>query len=175
MDVYQSIKARASIRSYKADPIPDDKLKRILEAVRLAPSACNIQPWKFIVISDHKIKKSLIPACNNQSFIAEAPLIICACALEKQAYGRMGGNLNSYPIDLAIAMDHLTLMAVEEGLATCWIGSFKEQEVKNILGVPEEVRVVALTPLGYPNMEPSDRHLLRKDISEIICYDKWSN
>ncbi|MEW6685544.1 MAG: nitroreductase family protein [Candidatus Edwardsbacteria bacterium] len=171
MDIYEAIRTRRSVRAYKPDPIPEDKLRRILEAMRLAPSAKNIQPWKFIVVRNQELIKKLVPACNNQAFVGEAPVVIVGCALEKIAYGRMGGYMSSFAIDLAIVFEHLMLAAVAEGLGTCWIGSFKEKEVKQLLNVPEDVRVVALTPLGYPAVIPEPRP--RKPLSEIVSYEKF--
>ena len=165
------IETRRSIRSYKDQEIEEDKLNYVLQAFRKAPSAKNLQPWKLVVIKNKKILKDIAIACNNQTFMEEAPVIIAACAKEEEAYGMMGGYMNSYPIDIAIALEHLILAATEKGLGTCWIGAFKEQLVKDILGVPENVRVVALTPLGYPAREASVRG--RKPLTEIISYDKY--
>ena len=165
------IETRRSIRSYKNQEIEEDKLDYVLQAFRKAPSAKNLQPWKLVVIKNKKILKDIAIACNNQTFMEEAPVIIAACAKEEEAYGTMGGYMNSYPIDIAIALEHLILAATEKGLGTCWIGAFKEQLVKDILGVPENVRVVALTPLGYPAREASVRG--RKPLTEIISYDKY--
>jgi nitroreductase len=164
---------RRSIRSYKSDKIEDDKLDYILQAFRKAPSAKNLQPWKLVIVKDKHKREDLAIACNNQSFISEAPIIIAACAKEEEAYGVMGGYMNSYPIDIAIAMEHLILAATEQGLGTCWIGAFKENLVKGILGVPENIRVVALTPVGYPSSaaDPSKRG--RKSLSEVVCYEKY--
>ncbi|MBT9138354.1 MAG: 5,6-dimethylbenzimidazole synthase [Syntrophomonadaceae bacterium] len=173
MDVQKAIRARRSIRKYSPREISEYKLTKVLEAMRLAPSAKNLQPWRFIIINNEEIKRKLIPACRGQAFIAEAPIIVAGCALLNEAWGGMGGYMSSYPIDLAIAIDHLTLIATEEGLGTCWIGAFDEGEVKKILKVPEGVRVVALTPLGYPL---SKKHTLtpRKALTEIICYNEYS-
>jgi nitroreductase len=165
------IEARKSIRSYKIQDIEEDKLNYILDAFRKAPSAKNLQPWKLIIVKSKKIIKDLAAACNNQTFLEEAPILIAACAKEDEAYGVMGGYMNSYPVDIALALEHLILAAAEQGLGTCWIGAFKEQSVKDILGIPKEVRVVALTPVGYPAREASDRG--RKPLSEIISYDKY--
>ncbi len=167
----QLIETRRSIRSYKDQEIEEDKLNYVLQAFRKAPSAKNLQPWKLVVIKNKKILTDIAIACNNQTFMEEAPVIIAACAKEEEAYGSMGGYMNSYPIDIAIALEHLILAATEKGLGTCWIGAFKEQLVKDILGVPENVRVVALTPLGYPAREASIRG--RKPLTEIISYDKY--
>jgi len=171
VDLYQVIKTRRSIRTYKTDPVPDDILIRILEAGRLAPSAKNIQPWKFIVIKDEKIRQELVPACRNQTFIGQAPIVICVVALEKIAWGNMGGYWSSYPVDLAIALEHIILAATAEGLGTCWIGAYQEEEVKRILQVPQDVKVIALTPLGYPAQQIEPRP--RKPLSEIVSFDKF--
>jgi len=164
---------RRSIRAYKSDKIEDDKLEYILEAFRKAPSAKNLQPWKLVVVKSKQTREDLAIACNAQSFVSEAPVIIAACAKEEEAYGVMGGYMSSYPIDIAIAMEHLILAATEQGLGTCWIGAFKENLVKGILGIPENVRVVALTPVGYPSstVDPSKRG--RKSLSEVVCYEKY--
>ncbi len=171
MEFYEVIKRRRSIRKYNPRPIPEDILNRILDAGRSAPSAKNIQPWKFIVIKDPGNKKKVAEACRGQHWIADADVIVCGCALEKIAWGRMGGYMSSFAVDLAIAMDHIILAAANEGLGTCWIGAFEEKRVKEILGIPEDVRVVALTPIGYPAEEPKDRG--RKPLNEIISYERW--
>ncbi len=171
MDVMEAIKIRRSIRRYKPTPIPEEKLRTVLNAARLAPSAKNLQPWKLVIVRDEDVKRALIPACNNQKWMAEAPIIIAACAVQDEAFGMMGGYMNSYPVDVAIALDHLTLAAVNEGLGTCWIGAFNEDKVKTVLNVPMDVKVVALTPLGFPNEEPISKG--RKHLSELICYNKY--
>ena len=168
MDIIES---RKSVRSYKSQEIEEEKLNYILEAFRKAPSAKNLQPWKLVVVKNRNIIKDLAIACNNQTFLEEAPVLIAACANEEEAYGRMGGYLTSYPIDIGLALEHLILAATEQGLGTCWIGAFKEQLVKDILKVPEDVRVVALTPVGYPARDPGSRG--RKPLSEIVSYDRY--
>jgi nitroreductase len=171
MDFYEVIKERRSVRRYKPDQIPDDILNRILETGRIAPSAKNIQPWHFIVVKNPEIKEMVADACRNQRFMAEASVIICGCALEDIAWGRMGGYMSSFAVDLAIAMEHMILAAANEGLGTCWIGAFVEKDVKKILGIPDNVRVVALTPVGYPAEVPKDRG--RKLLKDIVSYDKY--
>ncbi|MEO0136906.1 MAG: nitroreductase family protein [candidate division WOR-3 bacterium] len=171
MEFYEVIKKRRSVRKYKSDPLPDEVLKRILEAGRIAPSAKNIQPWKFVVIKDSETKKRIAEACRGQHWMADADVIICGCALEKIAWGRMGGYMSSFAVDLAIAMDHIILAATNEGLGTCWIGAFEEKKVKEILGIPDDVRVVALTPIGYPAEEPKDRG--RKEFHEVVAYERY--
>jgi len=170
MDVYEAIRTRRSIRRYKPDPIPDEVLKRVLDAARLAPSANNIQPWKFIVVKDEKLRKGLVPACWSQDFIGEAPVVIVACGLPTTS--RIGGYASSMLVDVAIAFDHLTLAARAEGLGTCWIGAFENEDVKKLLHIPKDVQVVAITPLGHPQHEPH-RAPYRKRLHEMTAVDKF--
>ena len=153
ISVMEAIRTRRSVRAYKRDPIPPALLERVTEAMRLAPSACNNQPWRFVLVRDASLREQLAHACANQMFIAPAPVIVAACAWPALASPRMGGYWNSAEVDVAIALDHLMLAATAEGLGTCWIGAFNETEVKKLLYVPEDVKVVALTPLGYPARE----------------------
>ena len=113
----------------------------------------------------------LVPVCRNQAFIAEAPVIIAVCVKEEEAYATMGGYLNSSPVDVGISFEHLMLAATEQGLGSCWIGAFNEKAVGEVIGVPENVRVVALTPIGYPDDQGRERK--RKSIKEIVSYNKY--
>jgi nitroreductase len=171
MSILNIIKERRSVRKYKPDPIPQDALFRVLEAARFSPSGKNLQPWKFILVKDESLKQRLVEASVRQSFIAEAPLVIVACGFPDRCYSRMGNYMKSWPVDVAIALEHLILQAQEEGLGTCWIGAFEEKEVKSVLEIPDEVRVLALTPLGYPDELPSSRS--RKGLDEIISYESF--
>ncbi|MEK7448032.1 MAG: nitroreductase family protein [Planctomycetota bacterium] len=171
MDIYETIKKRRSIRKYKPDPIPDDKFNRIMEAVRLAPSGKNGQPWRFVIVRDNRLKEELVQACKGQTFMAEAPVIIAACGSDAESYQKQGGYMTSMVIDVSIALDHLTLAATAEGLATCWIGAFSEPEVKKLLNVPDNLRVVALTPLGWPAEEPPVKS--RKSLKEIMFFERF--
>lgn len=174
MEFYEVIKTRRSVRSYKKDTIPEEVLKRVLNAARIAPSGSNRQPWKFIIIKEPKIKEKMIELCDGQKFVAEAPVLIVACG--KNIHYNRGRWMGDYSVivDVAIAVDHLTLAARAEGLGTCWIGSFDNEGIKKFLGIPEDVNVVALTPLGYPE-DPSvfKETKNRKNLEEIICYNKW--
>jgi len=171
MSILNIIKERRSVRKYKPDPIPQDALLRVLEAARFSPSGKNLQPWKFILVMDESLKQRLVEASVRQSFIAEAPLVVVACGFPDRCYSRMGNYMKSWPVDVAIALEHLILQAQEEGLGTCWIGAFEEKEVKSVLEIPDEVRVLALTPLGYPDELPSSRS--RKGLDEIISYESF--
>lgn len=169
MDIYETINKRQSIRKYKPDLVADDKLNRILEAMQRAPSGKNGQPWRFIVVKDEALRKSLVLPCRNQSFIADAPVIIVGCAVEEESYQKQGGYMKSWPLDLAIAFAHLMLSATAEGLGTCWIGAFDEAEVRKASKIPDKFRVVGLTPLGYPAEAPDLK--TRKPLNDIVSYD----
>jgi nitroreductase len=144
-------------------------LGRILEAVRLAPSGANRQPWRFVVVRDAKTRQKLAEACNGQQFVAQAPVVIAGCGLMPERIMRCG--MPGDPIDLAIALDHLALAATAEGLGTCWIGAFYQDKVREVLGIPENVRVVEVMTLGYPADVPASKK--RKELKEIVCYDAW--
>ncbi|MBD3179580.1 MAG: nitroreductase [Candidatus Latescibacteria bacterium] len=171
MDLYKAIEGRVSTRKYRPDQVPEELLEKLLEAARLAPSGKNGQPWRFIVVTENETRKKLMAACKGQKFIYEAPVVIVACGYEEYAYKKMGGYWNSLPVDIGISLEHLILAAEAEGLGTCWIGAFLEEEVREILSVPDEVKIVAITPLGYP--EGKKVHTSRKKLEEIVMHEKW--
>jgi len=169
MDIYQIITSRRSIRKYKPDPVETEKLLRVLEAARMAPSACNKQPWHLIVIRDEKIKTRLQTVYNREWFYT-APVIICACGEPAVSWTRKDGR-NYQDVDLAITFDHLVLAATAEGLGTCWIGAFEPGPLKEILGIPNGIEPILLTPLGYPDEAPPARE--RKPAKEVIRWNTW--
>ncbi|MEM1606685.1 MAG: nitroreductase family protein [Candidatus Bathyarchaeia archaeon] len=175
MDFYDAIRTRRSIRSYKPDPVPDDVLMKILDSARIAPSGSNRQPWKFIVVKDEEVKRKVAAACSRQMFIAEAPIVIVACG--RNIHYNRGGYMGdlSMLVDVSIAFTHLILAARAEGLGTCWIGAFDNNELKRILDIPEEWNVVAVTPLGYPKDEGFGEPGPRKPLSEIISVDRFQD
>lgn len=169
MDVLSAIKGRRSIRNYKNQPVEDEKLMKVLEAARLSPSARNLQEWKFVVVKDKKTRELLSEAAGNQLSVKQAPVTIVACGTSPQ--GVMTCGQPRYTVDLSIATAYIILAAYEQGLGTCWLGHFYEDKVKEILGIPEDVRVVAMTPLGYPDEIPAQRP--RKSLDEIVCYERY--
>ena len=169
MELKEAIRKRQSIRDYEDKPVPEEKLKNVLEAARLAPSANNRQPWKFVIVKERKRRQELAQAANGQTFIGEAPIIIAAVATNVEHIMTCG--VPSYAVDLAIAVDHMTLAAVDEGLGTCWIGAFSQQRVREILGIPAEYQVVTLFPLGFPGKEREFK--VRKSPEEIVCYETF--
>jgi len=150
MNVMEAILIRRSVRAYDPRPIPAEVMQRMKDALRLAPSACNYQPWTFVLAAEAELKADLGKAARGQMFVADAPIIVIAVGYPDRAFKSMGGRGNSVDVDLAIAMDHLTLAAAADGLGTCWIGAFDESAVKRLIRAPEETKVVAMTPLGYP-------------------------
>jgi nitroreductase len=169
MDVFTAISQRSSVRAYKATEVEEDKLKKVLEAARLSPSASNRQDWKFIVVRNKETRRKLAKAAFGQSFIGEAPVVIVACGTDSKAMLACGQP--THTVDVSIACAYMILQAYELGLGTCWIGAFNEDETKKILSIPEHVRVVAMTPLGYPNQPLSQKS--RKRLDQIICYEKY--
>jgi nitroreductase len=169
MDVFTAISQRSSVRAYKPTVVEEGKLKKILEAARISPSASNRQEWKFIIVKNKETNKKLAKAAFEQSFIGEAPVVIVACGTETKSI--MGCGQPTHTVDVSIACAYIILQAYELGLGTCWIGAFKEDEVKKILNIPEHVRVVAMTPLGYPNQPLSQK--FRKSLDQIVCFEKY--
>jgi nitroreductase len=170
MDVHEAILKRKSIRNYKDEPIPENKLQKVLEAARLAPSAANQQEWKFVVVRDAEKRRHLSIAAQGQTHVARAPAVIAGVATGTERIMLCG--VPTYPVDLAIALDHMTLAAVNEGLGSCWIGHFSQEQVREILGIPDNYTVVCLLTLGIP-AEPG-RPKLRKPLNEVICFDSFS-
>lgn len=168
--MYEVIRVRRSIRKYKAKRIEEDKLFRVLEAGRLSPSAANKQPWHIIIITDPEIREKMKEA-YSRSWFYEAPAILVVCVEPNIAWVREDGE-TYWKVDGAIAMQSMILQATEEGLGTCWIGAFHEAAVKKILGIPPHIRIVAMTPLGYPD-EVKGRVTKRKEMNEIIHNNKW--
>lgn len=152
MDFTEVIRTRRSIRSYSDQPVPEDALKRVLEAAHVAPSANNTQPWHYIVVRDTEKRQALAQLSANQDFVAEAPVVIvCVGKRYHDRWSWIGENM--YLVDCAISLDHLTLAARNEGLGTCWIGAIgaaSQQGMQKLLKIPQGQAVFMLTPLGYP-------------------------
>ena len=173
MDLFEVIEKRRSIRSYKPTPIPNEHLKKILEAARLAPSGKNLQPWRFIIVRNPERKRMLAEAAMNQMFIAEADVVIVALS-DPTIYSSTGTKRRiPYLQDPMIAIEHMILAATALGYGTCWIGAFNEDKVKQIVNAPEELAVIALLPIGVPNENPPPRP--RKSFGEIFFSEVYGN
>jgi nitroreductase len=169
MDVFEAVSKRRSIRKYKDAPVEDEKLQDILEVARIAPSAANRQEWKFIVVKDKKSREKLSEAANGQTFVGEAPVTIVACSTESERVMPCGQY--AYTVDISIAVSFMILEATELGLGTCWLGAFDEEKVRNILEIPERVRVPAMFTVGYADESPHQRP--RKHLDEIVSSEKY--
>lgn len=164
MDTLQTILERRSIRKYKPEPIPAEHLQQILEATRQAPSAANRQPWHFIIVSQPEQRLRVAQACNNQIWLADAACIVVGVGLPQVSQ-------KWYRVDVAIALENLVLAARSLGYGTCWIGAFDPAQVKQVCGIPEELDVVACTPLGVPDAAPDPRN--RKPWAEVFSADVY--
>jgi len=172
MRVIEAIRARQSVRSYESRPLKREQIEELIEAARLAPSAGNRQEWRFVAVTDRETRLKLANDAAGQAFVAEAPCVLACCAETDSHTMRCGQPC--YPIDLAIAIDHITLRAVELGLGTCWIGSFSEDKVRKVLGIPAHIRVVELLTIGYPKeAQPKAKSRLARE--QILFHGKWGN
>jgi nitroreductase len=169
MDFQELIRVRRSVRGYRPDPVDEEVLRRVLGAGRVAPTACNLQPFRLIVVTDAETR-SRMKAVYARDWFYRAPVILVGCAEPAKAWKRKDG-FNAAEIDLAIVMDHIILAATNEGLGTCWVCAFDEAAAKEILGVPPEVRVVAMTPLGYPDAQPGP--FARKRLDDLVRRERW--
>ena len=173
MEVFEAIRKRHSIRAYLNNEVSTEKLERILEAGRLAPSAGNIQPWHFIVVTDTYKRKKLSRG-RFAKFLVESPVVLVGC-------GDIKASPNWYVVDTTIAMQNMVLAATSEDLGTCWIGSFNENQVKELLSIPERFRVIALLALGYPreklDLAGKVLHFFRrkKKLEKIVSVEEFGN
>ena len=173
MDLFEAIKSRRSVRAFTREEVTKEEVEKLIDAARWAPSAGNIQPWEFIVVRKPEIKRRLSVAALRQTFIEEAPVVIVVCANQIRSgrgYGARGVNLYCLQ-DTAAATQNIHLAATALGLATCWVGAFKEEEAKKTLNLPEGVRPVAIIPVGHPARKSMARS--RRPLSEIIHYETY--
>lgn len=173
MDIFQAIRDRRSIRRYKDIPVEVEKVEQVLDAARLAPSWKNMQCWRFLVVREQAARELLLSAIPDDNpgkkAIGAAPVVILVCADPEESDVENG--ITYYVADTAIAFEHLCLAAHAVGLGTCWMGWYDEALIKRAFRMPEQVRVVGLTPLGYPDQEPKPRP--RKELAEIAFFDVW--
>ena len=168
MTVFEAIKKRYSCRAYQDKPIEQEKLDKIFEAARQAPSAKNLQDWRFVVVTDKKRKQQVADCTNQAQAFGQAGAIIAACSVCSDTM-RCGQQIA--PIDVSIALEHIALAATELGLATCWIGSFDVEKVRQILEIPKDIAIIELMALGYP--ADGRRQTTREPMKNMVCYDKW--
>ena len=164
MEFYEVIRKRRSIRDFKSDPLPDEAVGRIIQAVNAAPTACNKQPFVFKLVRNPELKKALAGCCR-QDFPGTAPAILAVISDPGAAWNRADG-FNSADTDIAIAMEHAHLAAAAEGIGSCWVCAFDPEKAARVLGVESPCRVAALAPMGYP-VAPA-REFVRKAESQIF-------
>lgn len=170
MEFEDLIARRYSVRAYKPDPVEEDKLLKVLEAARLAPTAANRQPFQIIVVHTEGRKEELGKIYHRPWFV-QAPLILCAVVVPAQGWVRSDDHRRYLDVDVAIVMDHLILQAANLGLGTCWIAAFNAREARQALGLPDEVEPLIFTPLGYP--DDSLRPKERKPLTDLVRYEHW--
>lgn len=172
MDILDTIRKRKSVRSYAQTPIPEEVLVKILEAARLAPSAGNLQPWHFIIVRDEDKRARIAKGCRYGRFLAESPVVIVACG-DKKTSPRW------YAVDTAVALEHLVLATTAIELGTCWVGGFNQEEIREMLKLPEKFEVVALMALGYPRRKldllAKILHMIRpkKKLKDIVSLETY--
>ena len=173
MNFLEVVQARRSLRSYLDKPVEQEKLKYILEAARLAPSWKNMQCWRFIVVEDaisrKRLAESMMETNPGRKSLVGAPIVVVLCAVPSESEVLEGKDFMM--LDAGLAMEHLMLAATVQGLGTCWLGLFSEERIREALNIPDNVRVVAMTPLGYAAEERNPRP--RKGIAEIFFHEKW--
>lgn len=175
--VFEVIQTRKSVRAFDGAPVEDEKLDKCLEAARLAPSWANKQCWHFVVVKGRQAVDDLGVVSAN---IKNAPVLVVACA-DPEKSGNIDGK-PYYMVDVAIAVEHMVLEAWELGLGTVWVGAFKEDKVRKALSIPDNIKVVALVPMGYPADKEGVRAKLlkklvgsanRKELKDIVHWGKW--
>lgn len=164
MDVTGAIKARRSIRKFKRKEMPAELLDHVLEMARTAPSGANRQPWEMVVVTDRQRLKGLVPICKDQGFVGDCSAFLIGIDDPQQKWAK---------VDLTIAMDHITLAAMEEGLGTCWIGAFDQARMAEYVGLPADRTITVCLALGYPDETPAARG--RKKAEELFSWDRYGS
>jgi len=171
MDFQQLVAARRSVRAYRPDPVPEPLVRKVIEAARLAPSACNRQPFRVVLIRSLGREAELLRIYPKEWFV-QAPLVLAVCAVPDEAWVRSRTDgWSAAETDATIAMDHVLLAAADLGLGTCWIAAFDPVAAREVLGLPESVVPVAFTPLGWPADTPGPKE--RKPLEELVRHERW--
>jgi nitroreductase len=174
MKIMDLIQKRCSIRDYSDKPIEQEKLDYIIEAARLAPSACNLQPWRILIIQSDEGKEK-IQMCYGRDWFKTAPLYMVICGDHSESWKRNQDEKDHADIDIAIATEHICLAAVEQGLGTCWVCHFDAKRCSELFNIPEDIEPIVIIPIGYP----SDPDLFdktpkkRKPINEIVISERF--
>jgi nitroreductase len=168
MDVRDAVLERRSVRSYADRPLSRETIETVLDSVRKAPSASNRQDWHFVVADDEETIEALYEAAQQQEFVLEAGAVIAGVATDPET--EMTCGMRAGVVDVSIALDHLMLRAAEEGLGTCWLGAFDQDESREVLGIPDDEEIVALMTIGYPESDLRTVDKDRKPLDEVVSY-----
>ncbi|MEI6124738.1 MAG: nitroreductase family protein [Bacteroidota bacterium] len=179
MNFLELAKTRQSVRKYTTQPVEPEKINRCVEAARLAPSACNSQPWKFIIVDQTQLKNAIAKETYNavvtfNKFVKDAPVIAIIVMEKPTLVSQIGGRIKDkdfYLIDIGIAAEHFCLQAAEEGLGTCMLGWFNEKKIAELLHLPKSKRIGLLITLGYSDATVRDK--IRKPTQEILNYNRY--
>ncbi len=182
MNIMDAIRTRRSIRNYQELPVEREKIMECLEAARLAPSACNAQPWKYVVVDDKILKEHLAEEAFSgiyrvSRFAAKAPVLLAVISTPEWL-PRAGGAIRKtdfHLIDIGISGEHLVLKATELGLGTCWIGWFDEAKAKKALKIPDPKKIEVMFALGYPAEGSLPRQQERKPLNQMSCFNNWQD
>jgi nitroreductase len=174
MELIDIVKSRTSVRTFQNKKIDRQTLIEVLESARLAPSACNNQPWKFIIVDEPAILKQLSQAYTREWF-ANAPQVIVICGNYQESWKRPLDGKDHCEVDVAIATDHITLMATAKGLGTCWVCNFNPDKVSEALQLPQQLKPLVLLPIGYPKEPITLVDKKRKNLNEIVFYNNLGN
>lgn len=170
MNLMEALKGRQSVKKYLKVPVEEEKILRILEAGNTAPSAYNHQYRRFIVLTDQVLKREIREKANTQPMVEDAGAVIVLCSTESNDFVMPCGEKN-YPIDIALCGAYMMLEAYEQGLGTCWLGAFDSEAVKEILGIPDEVKVVTMIPVGYH--DGTQERKPRKELDEVVSFNSY--
>lgn len=170
MDFQELAKTRYSVRAYKPDPVEDDKLARVLEAARMAPTAANRQAFRVMVVRTADEKDGL-RRIYGRDWFAQAPLVLCVCAVPSEAWVRKADGWNAAEVDATIVMTHIVLAAAAEGLGTCWIAAFDPAAAREVLGLPQDIVPSAFTPLGYAADTIGPKK--RRPLADLVRHGRW--
>ena len=173
--------SRYSVRNYKNTPVPQEKINKCIEAARLAPSACNSQPWKFVIIDNPDIRESLAKAAfegllDFNHFAYKAPVLSLIVSERQTAFAKFGSIVkrkNFSQMDVGITAEHFCLQATEEGLGTCMLGWYNEKPIQKLLHIPRNRRIGLLISLGYEPEGYKQRQKIRKKIDKVVSYNKY--
>lgn len=175
MDAIECIKTRRSVRRFKDQPIPFELIGNILESARLAPSAGNIQEWNFILVTEYKTRESIAMAACMQTWMNDAPVHIVVCSNPNKSerfYGDKGEKMYCIQ-NSAAAIENMLLAAHAQGLGACWVGACDEDQVRRAVGIPSNIRVMGIIPIGYSAEEP--RMPDKYPLTDVVFIEKWGN